>query len=52
MVRQECLSQLESVRLLASKPRPRLRPTCSDTKQPQRLSDLVELVPEKCFRMR
>src|SRR5271166_3041140 len=45
MVRQDCLSRHDTVRLLVSKLRPRLRPTCSDTKQPQRLSNLVELTP-------
>ena len=45
MVRQDCLSRHEAGHLLASKLRPRLRPTCSDPKQPQRLSNLVELTP-------
>ncbi len=45
IVRQDCLNRHEAARLLPSKLRPRLRPTCSDTKQPQRLSNLVELTP-------
>ena len=45
MVRQDCLSRHEAGHLLASKLRPRLRPTCSDPKQPRRLSNLVELTP-------
>src|SRR5208337_4148951 len=45
MVRQDCLSRHETARLPPSKLRPRLRPTCGDTKQPQRLSNLVEVTP-------